>query len=44
MQKVIIYGAGQIGVITMWYMQIEYDILGFADSDVRKQTIGGGGG
>lgn len=46
-KKVIIYGAGQVGVQIAWNLGAEYKIVCFVDKDKRRQTsdyeIMGGG-
>ncbi len=42
MKKAIIWGAGQVGIQAMWHMSVDYEIVGFVDSDPRKQRSGGG--
>ncbi len=43
MKKAVIWGAGQVGIQTMWHVTMDYELIGFIDSDVRRQTSGGGG-
>lgn len=48
-KKVIIYGAGQVGVQIAWNLGAEYKIVCFVDKDKRRQTsdyeiMRGGGG
>ena len=42
MKKAVIWGAGQVGIQTMWHVTMDYELIGFIDSDVRRQTSGGG--
>lgn len=46
MKKAVIWGAGQVGVSALWHIALEYEVLGFVDSDTRRQTtthLAGGG-
>lgn len=42
MKKAVIWCAGQVGISAMWHISLDYEIVGFVDSDVRKHTGGGG--
>ncbi|HEA7781098.1 TPA: class I SAM-dependent methyltransferase [Campylobacter coli] len=43
MKKVFIYGSAQLGIQIAWFINNDYEILGFIDTDPRKHTINGGG-
>lgn len=43
MKKAVIWSAGQVGISAMWHISLDYEIVRFVDSDVRKHTQGGGG-
>ena len=42
MKKAVIWSAGQVGISAMWHISLDYEIVRFVDSDVRKHTQGGG--
>ncbi|HEG2599166.1 TPA: class I SAM-dependent methyltransferase [Campylobacter jejuni] len=43
MKKIFIYGSAQLGIQIAWFINNDYEILGFIDTDPRKHTARGGG-
>ncbi|EDP3744635.1 hypothetical protein A3354_000589 [Campylobacter jejuni] len=43
MKKALIWGTGPVGMSVMWHISLDYEIIGFIDSDKRRHSVAGGG-